>query len=316
MNGLQVRLRVLQRALRALSGTSYYHQPQGLGKAFTPGQLDGYAIDLTGKTNWRGATDHEGIPLSVLTDGRKIYFTTTVAQKALGHWDRWLLEGAQGDRDEFKKLADWLVQRQDARGGWPVWADVGLDLPSPYNAMTQGQCISVFVRARTVSEQGYDDAARRALGLLQTPVEEGGTAIIEGADTFLEEVPENVRSTILNGWIFALYGLYDMYVGLKSDEARGLFQRSLETLRRQLARFDAGYWSYYSTRRSIASPFYHDLHIGQLQALAKIDPSCDVWPKFEERWRQYRRRWTCRQRALWRKAVQKMRAPTRGLIVR
>lgn len=79
------------RWIQMLLGRSYYHLPQGLGRVFEPGRLRGYFNDLTGKTLWPGPTDDKGIPVNLTEDGRRVYFATTIAQKALGHWDRWVM---------------------------------------------------------------------------------------------------------------------------------------------------------------------------------------------------------------------------------
>ena len=44
-------------------------------------------------------------------------------------------------------------------------------------------------------------------------------------------------------------------------------------LARALPRFDTGYWSLYDLAGNVASPFYHDLHIAQLEALALAFPA-------------------------------------------
>lgn len=308
--------KLIIRWAKILMGQSYYHQPQGLGKAFIPGKLHGYFNDLTGKTLWTGETDSEGIPVNILANGRKVYFATTIAQKALGHWDNWLITDNSTDKETFLRLAKWLLSKQDDQGGWPVWADLGLSLPSPYNAMTQGQCISVFTRAYSVTKElEYVEGAYRALELMRIPVEYGGVMVEAGEDIFLEETPSKPRNTILNGWIFALFGIYDLWICLKDKEAEEMFYRSLNTLKQHLADYDTGYWSYYNIRGNLASPFYHDLHINQLKALAKID-SDPIWFNYVQRWLHYQKQYKNRGKAFVVKAIQKLRDPGEAVIIR
>jgi len=308
--------RLFLRWARLLAGRSYYHQPQPVGKAFRPEELAGYFNDLTAKTHWVGHTDEEGIPVNILADGRRVYFATTVVQKALGHWDKWLLTHNDGDREEFLRLCRWLLVRQDDNGGWPVWSELGLSLPSPYSAMTQGQCISAFVRAwRLTGDEAFATGAKRALDLMYRPLEYGGPAIIEKESLFLEEAPAIPRSSILNGWIFALFGIYDFWLVFKDENAYNLFKLSLDTLKGHLHKYDAGYWSYYDVRGHLASPFYHDLHIHQLTALAMID-DYSLFTQFRDRWIRYRQSWKNRVRALCVKAMQKLHEPGEGVIVR
>jgi len=308
--------RLFLRWIKVLAGQSYYHQPQQLGKAFRPQELAGYFNDLTAKTFWRGYTDEEGIPVNILLNGHKVYFATTIVQKALGHWDKWLLTREDTDREEFLKLCQWLLTQQDENGGWPVWRELGMALPSPYSAMTQGECVSAFVRAwKLTGESNFAEGARRALDLMCRPIEKGGPAIIEGTSLFLEEIPNVPRSSILNGWIFATFGLYDFWLAFMDKNAFDLFRLSYDTLKRHLQDYDAGYWSCYDVQGHLASPFYHDLHIHQLTALAMINNDVSI-VECRNRWIRYQRAWKNRVRALTVKTIQKLRDPGEVVVIR
>lgn len=299
-----------------LLGRSYYHQSQGLGKTFRPKELAGYFNDLTGKTQWVGEVDEKGVPVNILADGRKVYFATTVVQKAIGHWDKWLLNGNETDKEEFLKLCYWLLQRQDAKGGWPIWQDLGMALPSPYSAMTQGECVSAFVRAwKLTGDPKFAEGAQCALGLMLTSMGEGGPSVWEGELLFLEETPSSPRSSILNGWVFALFGLYDFCLAFQDSEVEKYFERSLNTLKKQLADYDAGYWSFYDCLGHVSSPFYHDLHIHQLTALAMIDND-PIFHEYRDRWLAYRQLVVNRAKAFIVKAWQKLREPGEVVIIK
>jgi hypothetical protein len=306
--------RLFMRWANILVGQSYYHQPQRLGKVFRPGELAGYFNDLSAKTHWTGYTDGEGIPVTILNDGRKVYFVTTIVQKALGHWDKWMLTHNENDKEEFLKLCRWLLVRQDNNGGWPVWSELGLSLISPYSAMTQGECISAFVRAwKLTGDEAFIEGARQALNLMCKPIDSGGTAIIRGTSLFLEEAPAKNRSSILNGWIFALFGLYDFSLAFNDKNALELFRLSLDTLKKHLQDYDTGYWSYYDIRGHLASPFYHDLHIHQLTALAMVDID-PIITKFLKRWISYHQSWKNRVKAIIIKIIQKVKEPEEVVI--
>jgi hypothetical protein len=263
-----------------LLGKSYWHAQQGLGRQFAPGQLLGYYNDLTAKVNWTGPVDGNGLPLNQNAEGMSIYFPTTLLQKALGHWDKWLESGctSEADRIAFLNLATWGSRAQDENGGWPIWPVLGLNYASPYSAMTQGEGISVLVRAYSLTQDAqYIEAARRALEPLLAPVEQGGTCRSISAGLVLEEVPLKHSNTILNGWIFALYGLYDYLLEAKDQEGDNTqldadIQASLRALVACLPQFNAGFWSYYDTYGNLASPFYQQLHIAQLKALELTFP--------------------------------------------
>jgi len=298
-----------------LRGKSYYHQVQGLGKAFEAGRLKGYFNDMTGKTEWTGRTDQDGIPNHLLSNGNLIYFPIFITQKALGHWDRWLLDNSEADREQFLLLTQWLVGRQDDRGGWDTWSPFETNVCSKYSAMTQGQALSVLSRASLLTGRTvYHSHAEKALELMLTSVDDGGVTSFEHGHAFLEEAPKKPVCTILNGWIFSLFGLYDFNLCFSDKAASGLFDRTLNSLVEHLADYDSGYWSYYNSCRNLASPFYHELHLSQLSAMSMIadDP---VFDECYARWRTYQGRLLNRKRAFLHKAVQKLREPPRVTIV-
>ena len=126
----RIYVELLHRWGTILIGRSYWHKPVGLGNFFIPGQLFGYYNDYSAKVNWEGASDEHGIPLNQTVAGRFYYFPLTILQKALGHWEWWLASGRTDEehRREFVKLAVWVSERQDGRGGWATWPDCGVRL--------------------------------------------------------------------------------------------------------------------------------------------------------------------------------------------
>ncbi len=298
------------------AGTSYYHQPQTVGRRFAPGKLLGYFNDLTGKTNWNGKTDANGLPLSTLSNRRLIHFPILLCQKALGHWDLWLMQPAEEHRQSFLAIAAWLLETQDVNGGWDTWGPLGQPDQYQYSAMTQGEALSVLVRAHGLTlDPRYDRACARAVALMQIPVEQGGVCVYEGDDVFLEEFPARERDTVLNGWIFALFGIYDYLLQFTDERVDCFYTRGRASLVRRLPEFDAGYWSYYSSgSRRLASPFYHRLHISQLEVLKLISEESRL-AEIQKRWAAYEQSAVRKAWAVTRKGVQKLREPREITIV-
>jgi heparosan-N-sulfate-glucuronate 5-epimerase len=63
-------------------------------------------------------------------------------------------------------------------------------------------------------------------------------------------------------------------VGLGDRPSRQLLDESVECLRRTLHRYDIGWWSCYSLYPhrlpDLAKPFYHRLHVDQLEVLHRL----------------------------------------------
>jgi len=283
-----------------------------MGRLFVSGQLKGYFNDLTAKTNWKGRVDGEGLPLLDSTSNcSSVHFPILLCQKALGHWDIWLDQGSAEDRQRFLQIACWLKANQDAEGGWDTWGLMGQrPYEYRYSAMTQGQALSVLTRAYQLTRDGsFEKACRSAIGLMGKPIQDGGVCSYEAGDVFLEEFPGPRRETVLNGWIFGLFGVYDYLLQFSDAQATSLHARTSASLARGLGEYDAGFWSYYdSGTKRLASPFYHQLHLSQLAALSQVvnEPSVK---RTLDAWTRYEMNWFYKSRAVLVKGLQKLREP-------
>jgi hypothetical protein len=193
--------------------------------------------------------------------------------------------------------------------------------------MTQGQALSVLSRAvKLTDDSRFQQAAKKAFNLFLIGAEKGGVTCFDADAVFLEEAPSQPaypeacpsgrpRNTVLNGWIFALFGLYDYNLAADEAPVGELFERSIDTLARHLAGYDSGYWSYYDSQKRISSHFYHSLHISQLEALSLISEK-RIFEKYHRRWTDFEDKFINRTRAFVVKAFQKLKEPARITIVK
>ena len=286
-----------------LTGKSVLHVNQDLGKMFVPGKLEGYFNNLTEKvTKEPELLETDALPQVKTEQGENVYFPVAVFQYGLGAWDLYLQTKDTRYLKKFFQCADWALQQQENTG---AWNNFFFYYPEhPYGAMCQGEGVSVLTRAWRESADGrYLEAARRAVDFMLKPVEAGGTALY--AEESLQLLEYTHRPAVLNGWIFALFGLYDWT--LVCDEAG--YQQQLEqtvgALEKALPSFDNGYWSIYDLEGRISSPFYHNLHIAQMTALyqATQKPGFNLYAK---RFEEYRGKKINSARAFVQKAVQKV----------
>ena len=166
-------------------------------------------------------------------------------------------------------------------------------------------------------EPQFADAAQVGLKPLWRPREEGGVgAFLDGAP-WPEEYPSDPPSFVLNGAIFAWWGLRDVGVGLGDSRAMGAFHEGVDTLAANLHRFDTGYWSLYCLYPHpvppIASSFYHVLHITQLEAMHGLAPRVE-FAKTATRWTSYLHSRACRWRAFSKKALFRVLVPRNRLL--
>lgn len=261
--------------LKMIFGKSYWHAAKGEGLNFQPGKLSDYYRDYSIKVNWEGEKDASGCPLTREPGGKLFHHPTTLAQKALGHWSHWLASDKKEEKHwkAFIQLSRWFVQCQEPVGAWKILSMEKKFYTVSSSALSQGQAISVLVRAFSItSEMEFLEAARRGLQFMLTPVEKGGTSRVTAEGMILEEYPMENPNTVLNGWISALFGLYDLSLIEKVHETESALEANLKALVKYLPGYNAGFWSFYDTSGTISSPYYHRVHIVQLIALERTFP--------------------------------------------
>ncbi|MBW1800988.1 MAG: hypothetical protein JRJ85_09680, partial [Deltaproteobacteria bacterium] len=91
--------------------------------------------------------------------------------------------------------------------------------------------------------------------------------------------------------------------------AHQLFGEAVNTLKENLHHFDAGFWSLYeqsgTVLKMLASPFYHSLHIVQLEVMHVLTKE-SLFKDFAGRWEGYRKSRVKRSCALAYKALFKL----------
>src|SRR5207248_4278268 len=128
-------------------------------------------------------------------------------------------------------------------------------------------------------------------------------------DVWFEEYIVSPPTHILNGFIWAAWGVYDYFLATNDDAAQQLFYRAATTLRNNLQRYDLGFWSLYEQSGTIlpmiASRFYHRLHIVQLRVMHGLTADV-IFAHYADRWESYGRSRTNRTRALCYKSAFKL----------
>ena len=101
-------------------------------------------------------------------------------------------------------------------------------------------------------------------------------------DEFILQEFSGTSESVLNGYIFAIYGLHDYYLftGHKS-----YFNESINTLSNFINQYQFFNWSYYSLTKTHASSFYHKLHIEMMDSLFHLT-SNPIFNKQKKVWKK------------------------------
>ncbi len=331
------------------SHLTFWHETPAENPNATTGKLGQYYMQFAEKADYQGSYDSAGVPqLDYHGKIGLQYNPIAIAQYALGNYNLFRQTADPGRRQKFFIAADWLASHLEQNPqGLSVWNhhfdwEYRNPLRAPwYSALAQGQGISVLLRAHKESaekvntqkedvqkkgvpeeangeesaekksnDSPYLAAARRALACFHVPTKDGGVAFTdESNDLWFEEYIVTPPTHILNGFIWAAWGLYDYYVATQDASGQKLFAAAVRTMLHNLDRYDLGFWSLYEQSGTrlpmVASPFYHHLHIVQLRVMHRLTGE-STFARVADRWETYTHSPVNRARALAYKTVFKL----------
>jgi hypothetical protein len=141
--------------------------------------------------------------------------------------------------------------------------------------MAQGQVLSLFSRlGELTSEPEWESAAISTLKSFDRMHGKDEPWIVDvdvDNSLWIEEYVATPETRVLNGFIFAMFGLYDYYAWRGDERAKELFLQSLHTLRLNVERFrNPGELSSYCLAHRVQNADYHAYHIEQLRSLTRM----------------------------------------------
>ncbi len=153
-----------------------------------------------------------------------------------------------------------------------------------YSGMTQGTALSVLIRTFHITGDStyltYADKVFNSFSRLHGE-SEPWTVLVDSCGCYwIEEYPVWPPSMTLNGFIWAVYGLYEYYLITGNEKAAEIIDLSLSSLKNYIPLFRRpGKPSYYGLRFGHYAGGYHMMHIRQLKFLEKIsgDPFFGEW---------------------------------------
>jgi hypothetical protein len=223
------------------------------------------------------------------------YNPYTVVLYGMEKWEAFLATGDRRHLESFLRQADWLVANQE-QGKWYYRFDTevaGDVLHNPWvSSLCQGKAASLLLRAwQFTGNTRYREAADAGLALFEVPIDQGGICSKAAEGTWFEEYPNpTAHSHVMNGHIWAMFGLWDSWRATADSRARELFSQGASVLKANLARYDTGYWARYSLTPDapcINSAYMH-FEIDQLRVLQAITGDRS-FGQCADRWETYHR---------------------------
>ena len=193
-----------------------------------------------------------------------------------------------------ERLIEMSVDR-DGAAWFPYgfnWTYLERTLPAPWwSGMAQGQALSLFSRLAAINEED-PRWARAAEGTFESflqPYSETqpwSSIVIDDHLWFEEYAGEQPPLMVLNGHIFAMFGLYDYFELTRDDRAVVLFRGGAATVLEIMPRIRVpGGVSYYCVQPDYCNQEiwqnvgYHPIHSWQLESLGSMtgEPRFSEW---------------------------------------
>lgn len=221
-------------------------------------------------------------------NGKDYYNPVQIARRAL-----YFVSTFQGTKDTIflnwaEKYATKLIELSDEINqsllfpyafAFPLHGYEKFTMKAPwYSAMAQGEVLSLFSKLYTITNNNY---YREKADLIfnsfyiqfdgVNPKHNWISAVDKSNYLWLEEYPFNPVNYTLNGFLFAVTGVYDYYKINNNDRVYKLLCAVLTTARDNIDRFRSeGEISKYCIAHSVQSENYHGIHIKQIEWLYLI----------------------------------------------
>ncbi len=294
---------------------NYWHKITPCNIKVIPPKPERYYLDFSSKAEYPMQFDNAGIPLyQYLNEIPVGYHPIVICQYALGLYDL-LFESKFKNKnyeDKFLIQADWLISNVSIKNNISAWyfnfPDKRYNINAPWcSAMAQGEAMSVLSRAYVITkEKKYLLTAESALNLFKISVEDGGVLDHFKGLPLFEEFPGKKITGVLNGFIFALFGIHDLVLISEDTKAKKIFNEGIKSLEKLLMWYDLGYWTRYDLfdfpLMNPASFTYHNLHVEQLKALY-ILTGIEQFRSYSERWQKYTGKFFNKVKALSQKII-------------
>jgi hypothetical protein len=283
-------------------------------------ELGPYYMRFTQKANYESLLDPNGVPM---LDYRGAigpqYNPIAISQYALGNHTLWLETKDNQHLSKSINACNWLIENLEPNEqGVPVWQhnfdfEYVETLRAPwYSGLAQGQGISALLRCHDATKEAkYLEGATLAFKSLTLELNAGGVMHSDGDDLWIEEYMVSTPTHILNGFMWAMWGVRDYEISTGDSTARDIWNRCVATLQNNLPEFDIGYWSLYDQSagrgrlKMITSGFYHRLHIVQLQVMWQLTKN-ETFHQYSQDWHAYTGSRAIRTRAKIVKAIFKL----------
>jgi len=224
------------------------------------------------------------------------YYPIFMARYSLGNLELYLDTNEKKYLDVFFNQVNWLINNLKYKKDFAVW-EHNYKMPFYETFKTPwvhglGQAlgmVSLLKAYQITKEEKYLQASEKISNSFDIKIEEGGVKNIDqNNEIWYEEYALLPPPHVLNGFITILFGLHEFNRVTNSKKAQQLYEDGLKTVKNNLEKYDAGYWSIYDLQRKYPSTKnYHNLHIWQLNVLHELTKD-RIFKEYAKKWEDYK----------------------------
>jgi len=219
----------------------------------------------------------------------------TISQQTMTYFNQLQKKPTNQIKEKLLNCANWLVTNSVRVKNYSLlyynfsWPTYNLE-KKWVSAMAQGLAIQALIYAhKIVQDKKYINTAKLFLNSFYVETKDGGVTYKDTSDRWwYEEYASKLgkQPRVLNGMIFALFGINDYNCYQKDPDAEFLFQQGIKALKNDLPRYDYGKgYSYYDVLQRPAGK-YHKIHVEQLEQLFKITGE-KIFKTYFENWKNF-----------------------------
>ncbi|HEU5119936.1 MAG TPA: D-glucuronyl C5-epimerase family protein [Candidatus Nitrosocosmicus sp.] len=230
---------------------------------------------------------------------RKVYNPLTVASGGLSYYTDYV-KGVDKEqsKNKFISSADWLVKNANNKGEYSLWEYeypwrfYGWISPPYSSALAQAKGLQVLTLAYELTgNEKYLDVAKKIIRSFLVDYDEGGFVTYEGIGNnslFLHILakPNFQKTYVLNGHTQSLLSIWSYYEKTKDPVAKTIFDKGINYLKENLAKYDTGYWSYYDLMENWTMRDYQKGQVQQLKSLYQISKE-PILKNYADRFEKY-----------------------------
>ncbi len=255
----------------------------GVGNTSWDQELGQYYQDMTpGAVHLNNGVfaqlDEEGVPYRLGAKVR-LYYPVMVIQFGLMSIDLHLKNDKSSEHvNHAKACMNWLESNKTEYKGAAVWRNLEntqYQLKEGWLCgMVQGQALSLYLRWYQLTKDAYWlSESERIYRSFNIDVSEGGfTLELERGKYWYEEYPTSEPSLVLNGYVYAIFGILDLYRVTKREELLVLWNNCVELIQTNLKKYDRWYWSAYDIKKGQLVSYYYqkNVHVPLMKILYEL----------------------------------------------